>query len=247
MNENTTTETHKSPITEFRARWCLNPGLSDAAEYNDPDKYRSFPATRCGLAHGLDWAARQSIEAHGSWGDAGCGLYAVMGDGGELAIVDDDDCAIDGPHMTESRASDLLTEEGELDADDVHAMRGDVWDGHNWVPFVPERALAKLTDEDRYERNGHALIEWDAEGCPGDIRLDEGWEVADEYWAGYGNESWRHGKADLTDREKALDAAEITYDVVMVSDNDIMILVPTDDVARAQEIMERLDDEDGES
>ncbi len=222
--------THEAPITNFVVRWNLNPGLSDARE--SADWTREFPGTRAGLALGLDWVDHENISLAGRYGSARCALYAVAADG-EVEISENGE----PDTITESRAEDLLTADGELDADDVHSLREPVWDGHNHVQFSPSRSLALLTGEDRYERAGHVLLDWNSDGGIDDIRIDEGWTIVDEEWGNLGNQSWAYD-LDVEAHEKALTLACVEYDRVDASDDDIMILVKNGDLERAQEALQ---------
>lgn len=235
MKTDTITE---SPITEFRLRWRLDPGLSDARDYNAPEMYVMFPATRAGLALALDTRDHHRIEARGQWGAATCILCAVMGDG-EVQVADDDN---ENSGISEDRARELLTRDGAISGQ-VHNLRERVWDGNNPVDFVPTRALRWLTGEDRWERRGYALICWNEDGGVEEIRVDDGWAIADEYWGDLGNEPWTYGEMDVPQREAALDAAGIDYNTVLLSDSDVMILVPADQVDAARAVFEPADAE----
>jgi len=230
---------HKSPILEFRARWSLDWALSDARLYNDPDKFQVFPATRSGLAYALDWVESERISCRGCWGSATCDLFAVMGEG-EICVEINDTESYDRPDGTcisEARAYKLLTCDGEIDAAKIHALHTNIWDGHNHISFVPSRSLALLADEDRYERNGHALVAWNSEGGVEDIRIDDGWTTADEYWGTLGNIYWTYGDLNAHERGTALTTAGIPCDTVWLTGDDVVILVPEDDLARAIEVM----------
>lgn len=222
---------HVGPIDHFEVRYSLDSGLGDARVSRD--WHDDYPATRAGLALALDKRDYECLSLVGQYGAASAYLVAVMGDG--VVRVGDE---FDENGITEGRALDLLTVDGDLDPDDVFSLHDSVWDGHNHVPFVPSRSLAWLTREDAYERKGYALVQWNSDGGIDDIAIDDGWEIADEYWGTLGNESWSHGQMDCDKREEALDAAGISYNTVWLSDDDVMILVPTTDVEKARLIME---------
>lgn len=226
----------QSPITEFRLRWRLDPALSDARDYNAPHMYVRFPATRADLALALDTRDHHRIEARGQWGAATCILCAVMGEG--EVLVDDE-----GTGISEDRARELLTCDGAITSGQVHDLRGRVWDGNNHVDFVPTRALRWLTGEDRWERRGYALVCWNEDGGIEEIRVDDGWAIADEYWSELGNEPWTYGDMDVPSREDALYEAGIDYAAVWLSDGDVMILVPADQVDAARAVFEPADAE----
>jgi len=227
---------HESPIKQFELRYDLHPGLSDARYAGDWTK--TFPATRAHLAFALDQRDYERIRLRGSYGSASAHVMAIL-NGGERIIEDDDPDAI-----SEARAESLSTCNGEIDADDVHALRTSVWNGQNHIEFYPRRSMTFLSDEDSYEQIGHALIRWTADGGVEDIRIDEGWDIADEYWGTLGNVPWGFGTdgrcaLDLQDREKLLAEASIEYDTVEFGPGDVMILVQASDQERAREIFDR--------
>jgi len=237
MTEKTTkpeTTNHVSPISEFRVRYSLNPGLSDASRLNDPDCGETFPATRAQLAYALDWVDHENISLAGQYGDAGCHLVAIMDDG-EIPLCDDD-CDGDD-RITEARAIELLTADGEVDADEVHALHEDVWDGHNHIPFVPSRSLSWLSEEDSWERMGHLLVKWGSEGEYEDRRTDEGWDVVAWYYGKLGNESDLLGCDDHEQVEEILESFGVEYDLEWLSDDDFEVLVPTEKMGLAQEVL----------
>lgn len=231
--------TTTSPIGEFRLRWNLDAALADARSMNE--HVEMFPATRAGLALALDTRDHETITAAGAWGSAGCYVTAVMGDG-EIRILEDDQLCRgardpqDG--ISEDRARDLLLTDGELDPEDVHALRGSLWDGNNHVNFVPVRSLACLAGDDRFERIGHALIAWSGDGCVEEVRLDDGWSVADEYWGTLGNQSWTHTELTADERISLLTESRMPCEACRLSDDDVMILVPTVSVAMAQKLFD---------
>lgn len=223
-------------ISEFRLRHDLNPGLADARRLNAASADLVFPATRAGLALALDTRDHHQLELAGCYGFASCYVLAVMGEG-EIAIAEGygDDPATT---ITEARAHELLTADGVINPAWVHALHEPVWDGNNHVPYVPSRALAWLTHEERYERIGRARVAWNADGGIEDIKLDSDWVVADEYWGVFGNETWTHGDADVGAREAALEAAGVAYSTVWISDDDVMLLVRESDLDAATQIFE---------
>lgn len=222
----TTLAAHTGPIDRLEVRYHLDPALSDAREATA--WHHDYPATRAGLALALDRRDYECLRLRGSYGAARAYLVAMMGDG-EVAIDDTDENAI-----SEHRAQELLTSDGELNPADVHGLRRAVWDGRNHVPFLPARALRWLSGDDAYQRMGHALVRWNDGGGVDDVIIDDGWDIADEYWGTLGNEGWSHGQMDCDAREAALDAADISYDTVWLSDDDVMILVPTADAENAR-------------
>ncbi len=231
------TQTHVSPISEFRIRYDLHPGLADAHRMNDPDYGETFPATRAQLAFALDWMEYKNIELAGSYGSAGCYLVAVMGDGeGEVRIATDADH--DDGDITEARAEELLTEDGSVDADDVHGLHGSVWDGHNHVPFVPSRALAWLSEEDSWRRiSDHRLVQFDSDGAWIDGRCDEGWELAAWDYGLLGNDSCMFECRSAKQVEEILGSFGIPFDRADVSDDDVEFLVPVDKLAVAARVL----------
>lgn len=236
----------ETPVARIEIGYDLHEGLADARDMNE--RRDVFPATHTGLALALDTRDYEDLCLAGSYGIANAYVVLVMGDGGEVQVLEDD-LGEDGPGVSEACANALLTTDGELDPDDVFALRGPVWDGNNHVSFTPTRSLAMLADEDSWERRGHALIQWGTDGefsTVDDIRLDDGWAIADEYWETYGNEPWSHGDLDADDREELLCGAGIEADRVDV-DDDVMILVPEADVDRAREIFEIVTEAEEES
>jgi hypothetical protein len=235
------------PMAELRLRHDLNPVLADASTLNVSSADKTFPATRAGLALALDTRDHDNIQLGGCYGHAGCHLIAVA-PGAEITIDDDGDADA----ITEAQARDLMSADGVLDPDEVHALRESVWDGQNHRDFAPARCMSLLTDEQLYERNGHALVKWEctdgdgAEGaCPTDIVIDDGWQVADENYERYGNTRWSYGDGTLAERQAALDAAKIEYETCEL-DTDAMILVRDADVERARAHMAAIVNEDAD-
>ena len=226
--------TTTSPIHHFELRYHLHPGLGDALASLDWTEH--FSATRAGLAFALDKCDYECLLLRGSYGAAGAAVYAIMRDG-EVAVTTDEayDCVGDN-HISEAHAHELLLSDGELDSDAVHGLRVTVWDGNNHVAFTPARSLRLLSGEAAYERIGHALVRWNDDGGIDNMRFDEGWSVADEYYATLGNAPWSHGDRDRTadERRSSIVAAGIECDLVWLSGDDVAILVPTDKLEPAR-------------
>lgn len=227
---------------EFRLGWCLENVLAD----NDPEQYTSIPATRAGFAYALDLRDYRQIEVAGGWGDDGCILYVVYEDeDGDEYVESVDECG-----LSEGEIENLLTEDGELDGDDVHVLHDSLWDGHNWVCFTPDRCYRWLTDEDLWVRYKHMSVKihkYDIH--PEEFVCDDGWEIFDSWWECWGSESWEH---DVTSREEItsrLDAAGLEYEVAVITphaDNegtDEMILVRSEDREAAEAALQQKDDD----
>ena len=227
------TQLQSSAAVRVDLRYWLHPGLADSDSLTG--LIESYPGTHAGLALALDRADHDTLELQGAYGRAEAYAVIATNDGQMLRVSDDPNC-LDG-EIDEEAAFGCVAPGGELSPADVLGLRELVWDGNNHVAFAPDRSLRFVDPDRRWERIGPVEIRWGVDGEAPDIRWNDGWDVADEYYSALGNQPWEHGDAELEAREAALDAAGIKYETVEVArsgeDRDVMIMVPTCELERA--------------
>jgi hypothetical protein len=220
----------------------LETRLNEAIYRSDQEAWaaedREFPADRAHLALTLDLRDYRRLDLQGTYGGVGCGntnVYLIDAEAGQRMELDDDgQGAFWGDDENGMPVYAVKLEEPgmltEAEIAEAVALRSSVWDGNNHVGFVASRTLPHLPTV--WEQlTDHVEIHWDRDNCP-ELRIADGWAEFDCYWSDYGNECWRHG-ASLNEIVEVLTAAAILHEVVEISPNDVMIVVPACDIERA--------------
>jgi len=144
-----------------------------------------FEQTRANLALAMDTADHRRLRLAGSYGSIGAGGTWVEMDteDGAVVVVDPDSATPDADdEMLYGDALGLIEVEGEVARDDLQALAGPVWDGHNHIEFVPYRAEAycEEADEETYPW-GTVTYEHQEDSSEGGWRMIAGGKVREDW------------------------------------------------------------------